>query len=87
MRTLEGVRIVGMISAVVLPFWNIPLIRHIQKRKSSADVSLPWAFGVFGCMILMLPSALMSPDPIYMTFSIINVILFGALVTQIVRFR
>ncbi len=87
MKPLEVIRTVGMISAIVLPFWNIPLIRHIQKRKSSADVSLSWAFGVLVCMLLMLPSALMSPDPIYMIFSIINVALFGALVTQIVRFR
>ncbi len=78
---------VGMIAAIVLPLWNIPLILHIGKRKSSHDVSLWWAFGVFSCMLLMLPSALISPDPIYKIFSILNTTLFGSLVVQIVRYR
>ena len=77
----------GMVAAVVLPLWNIPLIVRIHHRKSSHDVSLWWAFGVLGCMLLMMPSALVSPDPVYKVFMLVNLALFGTLVTQIVRYH
>ncbi len=81
------IQILGLVGGIVLPLWNIPLIVRIAKRKSSVDVSLWWAFGVFVCMLIMLPSALITPDPIYKTYSFMNIFLFGALVTQIARFH
>src|SRR4051812_19228239 len=56
------VRQVGLVAALAMPLWNIPLIRHILKRKSSADISRGWLYGVWSCIVLMLPSALASPD-------------------------
>ena len=39
--------VLGLIAAVGMPLWNIPLILHIRRRRSSQDISLPWALGVF----------------------------------------
>ena len=78
---------IGLIAAVVMPFWNIPLILKIARRRSSKDLSLGWALGVFACILLMLPAALVSPDRIFKTFSLINTVLFGAVVVQILRYR
>ena len=78
---------IGIIAAVVLPLWNIPLIIRIGRRKSSADVSLWWVLGVFACLLLMLPSGLTSPDAVFRVFSVVNVILFCAVVIQVLRYR
>ncbi len=81
------IRTVGLIVAVLLPFLNIPLIVRIGRRKSSKDVSLWWTFGVFVGLLLMLPSALISVDVVFKTSSVVNIILFGAVVIQVVRYR
>ena len=77
----------GMIAALALPLWNIPLMLRIQQRKSSKDVSLPWAFGVWGCLLLMLPSGLASTDPIFRLFAIANIVFFSGVVIQVLRYR
>ena len=81
------VKILGLIAAVVLPFWNIPLIVRIGRRKSSKDVSLWWILGVFTCLVLMLPSGLASEDTVFKLFSIVNIVFFGAVVIQVIRYR
>ena len=87
MTSNRFVALLGMLAAIVLPFWNIPLILRIRERKSSQDMSLWWTFGVWGCLLLMLPSGLASPDPIFRVFAILNVILFSVVVAQILRYR
>ena len=77
----------GMVAAVILPLWNIPLIVRIGRRRSSKDVGLLWAFGVWVCLLLMLPSGLSSPDPIFRVFTAVNVLLFSGVVVQVLRFR
>ncbi len=77
----------GLVAAIAMPFWNIPLIVTIGRRKSSKDISLSWALGVFACILLMLPAALMSSDFIFKAFGIVNTVLFGAAVVQIVRYH
>lgn len=81
------IRTIGLIAGIILPLWNIPLIVRIQRRRSSQDISLPWALGVFGCLVLMFPSALLSSDTVFKTFSIVNIVLFTAVVVQVLRFR
>ena len=81
------IQTIGLIAAVILPLWNIPLMARIHRRKSSQDISLAWAFGIEACLVLMFPSALASADVVYKTFSIVNLALFSALVIQIVRYR
>lgn len=78
---------IALIAAVILPLWNIPLIYRIEKRRSSRDISPYWAFGVWGCMITMFPSALGSSDLVYKTFSIVNMLFFSMVVIEVVRFR
>ena len=78
---------IGLIAAIILPFWNIPLIVRIGRRRSSKDMSLWWTVGVFVCMLLMLPSGLTSADRVFRVFSIVNTILFGAVVVQVIRYR
>jgi len=82
-----ALHILGMLAAVAMPLWNIPLILTIQRRKSSRDISLTWALGVFACVLLMLPAGLASPDRAFRLFSIFNTALFGAVVVQILRYR
>jgi len=77
----------GLIAAVVMPLWNIPLIIRIAKRKSSQDISLSWALGIFACILLMLPSAWRSPDAIFRAFGIVNTVLFAGVVVQVIRYR
>ena len=77
----------GLIAAVAMPLWNIPLILKIGQRKSSKDISLSWALGVFACILLMLPSALASPDAIFRAFGIANTVLFAGVVIQVLRYR
>jgi len=81
------IEVIGLVAAVVLPFWNIPLIIRIQKRKSSKDISLLWALGVWICLILMLPAAIISSDIVFKAFSFMNTALFSLVVIQTLRFR
>ena len=77
----------GMIAAVVLPLWNIPLMVQIRRRRSSKDVSLWWAIGVWVCLVAMLPSGLASPDRVFRLFTIVNLVLFSGVVVSVVRYR
>ena len=87
MTPSELIRLLGMISAVTLPFWNIPLIWRIQKTRSSRDISLAWALGIWFCLVGMLPSGLGSADAIFKIFSVINLLFFSAVLFQVFRFR
>ena len=78
---------VGMLAAILLPLWNIPLIVRIQRRKSSQDVSPSWALGVLACLLLMLPAGLGSPDAVFRAFTVANLVLFSFVVVQVFRYR
>ncbi len=83
----SAIHTIGMIAAIVLPFWNIPLILTIHRRRSSQDISLAWALGVFVCILAMLPSAIGSPDRIFQAFSLINTVFFAAVVLCVLKYR
>ncbi len=87
MTSSDLVQAMGMVSAVALPFWNIPLIWRIQKRRSADDLSPAWALGIWVCLIGMLPSGLASPDGVFKVFTVVNLGLFSAVVFQVLRFR
>lgn len=78
---------VGLIAAIILPFWNIPLIVRIIKRKSSRDISLWWALGVWICLVAMAPSGFTSSDIVWRVFNITNIILFSAVVVTTLIYR
>ena len=81
------IQMIGLIAAVAMPLWNIPLIVRIEQRKSSKDLSVSWALGVLACILLMLPASLMSSDVILRAFGIVNAALFSAVTIQILRYR
>ena len=81
------VTILGVLAAVALPFFNISLMLRISRRKSSGDISLVWTYGVFTCVLLMLPSAIVSEDIVFKLFSIANTILFSGVVYHVVKYR
>ena len=68
----------GAIAGFILPFFNIPLILHIIRRKSSDDISLVWVIGVEVCILIMSPAALTSKDIAFHAFGITNVLFFTA---------
>ena len=78
---------IAFIAAIVLPFWNIPLIVRVIKRRSSKDISIYWVLGVWICFLLMAPEAFRSPDPVWRAFNIVNLILFSAVVAVVLIYR
>lgn len=68
--------LIALAAAVILPLWNIPLIIRIVQRKSSEDISLAWAVGVWVCIILMAPSGVKSPDFVWKIYNIVNLFFF-----------
>ena len=84
---MTWVETIGLVAGVVLPLWNVPLILRIHRRRSSQDISLAWALGVFGCLLLMLPASLRSADPVFKIFGIVNVAVFSVVVVTVFRYR
>lgn len=82
-----AVQTLGMVSAVLMPFFDIPLILRILSRKSSEDISLIWVFGIEACILGMLPAGLQSPDAILRVFSVVNAALFTAVVVAVLWYH
>lgn len=78
---------IGLITAVILPLFNIPLILRIIKRKSSEDISLWWAMGVWVCLLLMAPSGFRSADIVWRVFNYVNVTLFTVVAIVTLKYR
>lgn len=67
---------IALVAGIILPLWNIPLIARIVRRRSSEDISLYWAAGVWTCIALMAPSAFVSKDIVWRVFSMMNFVFF-----------
>ena len=78
---------IAFIAAIALPLFNIPLIVRIIRRKSSDDMSVSWALGVWICFLLIAPEAFRSPDIVWRAFNIMNLILFTMVVVVVLRYR
>ena len=78
---------IALIASVTLPLWNIPLIVRMIQRKSSDDISLAWALGVWGSFVLMAPQGFVSKDIVWKTFSIINLIAFSVVAAVVLFYR
>lgn len=70
-----------------MPFWNIPLMVRIIRRKDSRDISLFWAVGVWACIVIMFPSTLVSPDRVMRVFGLTNTVLFSCVVVVVYLYR
>ncbi|OGX26234.1 MAG: hypothetical protein A3D10_04480 [Omnitrophica WOR_2 bacterium RIFCSPHIGHO2_02_FULL_48_11] len=78
---------IGLVSSVILPLWNIPLIVRIIKRGSSNDISRSWALGVWVCLLLMAPSGFTSADIVWRTFNAVNLVLFTVVVIIVLKYH
>lgn len=78
---------ISMFAAVALPLFNIPLIIKILQRKSSQDLSMVWLLGVWTCSLLMMPSAVKSPDMVWRIFSYTNITLLSIVVIVALKYR
>lgn len=77
----------GLAASLIMPLFNISLVRHVMKRKSSDDISLTWVVGVWGCIVVMFPAAITSPDPVFKVFGIVNLVLFSAVLVVVLKYR
>lgn len=87
MDLTEAAKSAGMVAGIIMPLFNIPLVYKIWKRKSSSDLSLTWALGVWSTIVIMTPSAVLSSDPVFRIFGIANVILFSLVVVFVLKYR
>lgn len=79
--------LLALAASVIMPMWNIPLILKIVQRKSSEDLSLHWLWGVWGCMLLMVPWALLTTDKVLKVFSLVNITLFSGVAFVVMKYR
>lgn len=84
---MDWIEKVGIVSSVALPLFNIPLILHIVRRRSSDDISMTWAVGVWVCIVLMTPQALRSSDPAFRVYGAFNVLFFSVVLFFILKYR
>jgi uncharacterized protein with PQ loop repeat len=85
--TMQPLESLAMAASVIMPLWNIPLVVKIVARRSSRDLSLFWVWGVWLCMLLMLPWAVITREPVLKVFSFVNFTLFSAVLVAVVRYR
>jgi len=79
--------LIGAAAGFLMPFFNIPFILRIIKRKSADDVSLIWVFGVWLCILLMSPAAITSQDIAFRLFGWTNLVFFTVVVFVTVRYH
>jgi hypothetical protein len=77
----------GVLSGVLMPFFNIPLILRIVKRRSSEDISLAWVIGVWACVVGMVPASIASSDVVLYTFGLVNVVFFSGVLFAVLYFH
>ena len=78
---------IGFWAAVALPLWDIPLILRIVQRKSSQDISMVWAVGLWASSVLMAPSAFVSGDKLAIGFNTMNVIMLTIVLIVVIKYR
>lgn len=78
---------ISTIAAAVLPLFDIPLILHIMKRRSSKDISVLWAVGLWVTSIALAPAGILNPNWASKLFNIVNVIMLTILVVVVWKYR
>ena len=78
---------IGLLAATILPLWDIPLIVRIVRRKSSQDISLIYAVGIWVTALMMAPSAFVSGDKLAIGFNTMNVIMLTAVMVVTIKYR
>lgn len=78
---------VGLWASILLPFFNIPMMMRLYKRKSSEDLSLIWVLGVFFCLAAMEPAGWQSKDFTFQVFTTINLLFFSGVTFMVLYYR
>ena len=81
------IQTMAIVASIALPLCNIPLILKIIRRKSSRDVSLEWAVGVWICLAMMAPAGFVSKDVVWRIYNIVNFFLFSAVMVTVLIYR
>jgi hypothetical protein len=84
---MKVIQTIGMLSGLIMPVFNIPLIARMVHRRSSADISLIWVIGVWICVMAMLPASLQTSDPVLFVFGIANSLFFTAVFFTVLYFH
>ena len=77
----------GVAAGFVLPLFNLPLIFKIYRTKSAKDFSMVWAFGIWICLLLMLPQVILTPDLSFRVFGLSNFAFFSLVLIAVLRYR
>ena len=78
---------IGLWAAIILPLWDIPLMVRVVQRKSSQDISIVWAVGLWATSVLMAPSAFISGDKLAIGFNTMNVIMLTGVLIVVIKYR
>jgi uncharacterized protein with PQ loop repeat len=79
---------IALWAGIVLPLWDIPLIMHIIRRQSSADISVIWMWGLWGSSVLMAPASWIErSNPAAVAFNIVNVTALTVLLIVVMKYR
>lgn len=78
---------IGLWAGIVLPLWDIPLIVRILQRKSSDDISLVWAWGIWGSSVAMAPSAFVVGNIPAIGFNIVNVLTLTVVLIIVLKYH
>ena len=75
------------IAGGALPLFDLSLILYVIKRKSSKDISVMWAVGLWATSVAMAPAGIMSADIASKAFNIVNVVMLTAVVVVVIKYR
>ncbi len=75
------------VAGSALPLFDISLIMYVIKRKSSKDISLMWAVGLWATSVAMAPAGIMSADIASRAFNIVNVVMLTFVVVVVYKYR
>ena len=81
------IQILAMLSGILMPFFNIPLMMRIIQRRSSKDISLVWVVGVWFCVMGMVPHSLQSTEPVLLAFGVVNGVFFTGVLVSVLYFH
>ena len=87
MHNVSWIDWIGTAASFAMPFFNIPMILRLLKRKRSDDISLIWTGGVWICIVLMTPKALTSSDLAFRLFGMTNILFFSAVTFLVFYYR
>ena len=78
---------IGFWAGVILPLWDIPLMVRMYQRKSSDDISIFWAVGIWFSSVLMAPSSFFSRDILAIGFNVMNVTMLTGVLILVLKYR